>query len=201
MLRPRHLSGGQRQRAVIARALTVGADFLVLDEPTSFLDVSEQARVLQLLTDLQQQLHLTYLFISHNLDVVAYMSHRIGVMYQGRLVEVAPASTLLSRPLHPYAKALANAVLPPDPEVARQKQVPRLSARSRAGGCRYYPVCPQGQVRCTLADPELLEVQARHAVACYLAEGYEEVMSHGSQSGGGVAAAHPPGPRLHAADA
>ncbi len=199
--RPRHLSGGQRQRAVIARALALGPEFVILDEPTSFLDVSVQARILQLLKDLQCDLGLTYLFISHNLDLVAFMSDRVAVMYCGKIVEISPASVIFDRPLHPYTEVLVNSVLPPEPDQARQKQLPRLASRTATHGCHYYPVCPRGEKRCTDAEPPLLFLPSGRAVACFLAQGYEEVRIRGAGTRESALGTYPPDPRLRATDA
>jgi len=170
---PHEFSGGQRQRIAIARTLALRPKFMVLDEPTSALDVSVQAQILNLLKDLQRKYELTYLFISHNLGVVKYMSDRIAVMYLGKLVELAPAKKLFESPLHPYTKALLSSIPIPDPELAKSKERIRVSGEPPSPinpppGCRFHPRCPHTTERCRREEPVLKEVEKDHFVACWL---------------------------------
>ena len=165
---PHEFSGGQRQRISIARALSGNPDFLVCDEPTSALDVSVQAQILNLMTDLQEKLSLTYLFISHNLAVVSHIADRIGVMYLGRLVEVAAADELFSRPKHPYTRMLLDAV--PDLEMSGKQRTPVAgevpNPLSPPTGCAFHPRCPHANTRCRSERPESVASETA-TVACH----------------------------------
>jgi oligopeptide transport system ATP-binding protein len=168
---PNEFSGGQQQRIGIARALALQPKLLICDEPVSSLDVSVQAQILNLLRDLQDQFGLTYLFISHNIAVTAFISRRIGVMYLGKLVEVAPSRDILHAPLHPYTQALLKAIPLPDPQRKRAQraglgEIPSLVDRPE--GCRFHPRCPLAQAVCRQQTPELREVAPEHLVACHL---------------------------------
>ncbi len=168
---PHAFSGGQRQRIAIARALAGGPDFIVCDEPTSALDVSVQAQILNLMRELQDRQGLTYLFISHNLAVVRHMAAEVGVMYLGRLVEVAPAGALFSRPRHPYTRMLLDAV----PDLAMTSRVrPTVPGESPnplmpPPGCPFHPRCPLAIERCRSERPILRSV-GQGDVACHVAE-------------------------------
>ena len=169
---PHEFSGGQRQRIGIARALAVEPQFIVCDEPISALDVSIQAQVVNLLEELQQQLGLAYLFIAHDLAMVKHISHRIAVMYLGRIVELADADKLYDRPMHPYTLALLSAAPIPDPKVETTRQRILLegdppSPVNPPPGCRFQNRCSYVQERCRTEDPVLTPVENGHSVACH----------------------------------
>lgn len=169
---PHEFSGGQKQRIAIARALITNPDFVVLDEPTSALDVSVQAQILKLLQALQDELNLTYLFISHDISVIRYMSDTVAVMYVGKLVEWASKRQLFDNPLHPYTQALLSVVPIPDPKQRMRERkilsgdVP--SPKNPPPGCRFHPRCDRVLPECKIHEPPLIEVEDGHYVACHL---------------------------------
>jgi oligopeptide transport system ATP-binding protein len=169
---PHEFSGGQRQRIMIARAISVKPDFLVCDEPISALDVSIQAQIVNLLQTLQEQLHVAYLFITHDLRMVKHISHRIAVMYLGKIVELASRNALFDTPLHPYTLFLMSAVPIPNPKIERSKKRMILkgeppSPANPPSGCVFHPRCPIATDRCRTEVPEFKEYQTGHFVACH----------------------------------
>jgi oligopeptide transport system ATP-binding protein len=174
---PHEFSGGQRQRIGVARALSVGPKFIVADEPVSALDVSIQAQIINLLEDLQEQFGLTYLFIAHDLSVVRHISDRVGVMYLGRLMEVAERNEIYVNPVHPYTRALLSAVPIPDPVIDAQRERILLTGEvpsplNPPSGCVFHPRCPIANDDCQQHIPELREVGPNHWAACLRADGY-----------------------------
>lgn len=186
---PHEFSGGQRQRIGIAKALSLKPQFLVCDEPVSALDVSIQAQILNLLRELQHELHLTSLFVGHGLGAVNYVSDRIAVMYLGKLVELGPAEAVFHRPVHPYTKALISAVPDPDPDLARK---PRPLLQGEIGsstnppiGCRFHPRCPYAVEACRMEEPAMHAVAGEegHFAACPIMAGRAGAAPQATQQG------------------
>lgn len=170
---PHELSGGQKQRVAILRAILLKPKLVVLDEPTSSLDVSVQAQILELLKELQRLYNLTYVFISHDIAVVKYMSSRMAVMYLGKVIELGDSDSVFASPLHPYSLMLISSVPVPDPKISKTRQ--RLKPQGEPPspinpprGCRFHPRCPHATDTCRAREPLLEEVSPGHSVACWL---------------------------------
>ena len=170
---PHQISGGQRQRAVIARALITHPDLVVADEPIAMADVSVRSLLLDLMNQLKHELNLTYLFITHDLATAKYICDRIGVLYLGKMAEVAPLRELYSMPLHPYTQALLDAVPVPNPHERRTKPMPEgeiPNPIAPPSGCRFHPRCPFADQRCSQEEPAVRDLRPDHQVACHYAE-------------------------------
>lgn len=171
---PHEFSGGQRQRIGIARALAIHPQLIIADEPVSALDVSIQSQIINLLMDLQDKYKLSYLFIAHDLSVVKHISHRVGVMYLGQLMELAPKKELFGKPLHPYTQVLLSAIPKPDPDATRERIILKgdiPNAANLPSGCPFHTRCPKAEAVCKEVKPDYKEVAAEHFVACHLYTG------------------------------
>lgn len=170
---PHEFSGGQRQRIGIARALSTNPEFVLCDEPISALDVSIQAQVVNLLEDLQQEMGLAYLFIAHDLSMVRHISHRLGVMYLGKILEMGSSEEIYKHPAHPYTQALLDSILDPDPRLVRNKSIKALegdvpSPFNPPSGCKFVTRCKYAKEICHEAEPQMKEISPDHMVACHL---------------------------------
>jgi oligopeptide/dipeptide ABC transporter ATP-binding protein len=167
---PHEFSGGQCQRIAVARALSLNPKLLILDEPTSAIDVSVQAQILNLLQELQREFDLTYLFISHNLSVVQHISDRIAVMYLGKIVELSTSETVFGGALHPYTEALLSSTPIPDPDIKKKRIILKGGVPSPINpppGCNFHPRCPKVMPLCSQVEPELIDIGNGHLVACH----------------------------------
>ncbi len=172
---PHQISGGQRQRVVIARALVTKPDLVLADEPIAMADVSVRALLLDLMVHLKNEFNLTYLFITHDLATAKYICDRIGILYLGRLCEQGDLREVYAHPLHPYTRALMEAVPVPDPTARRTKQMPEgeiPNPINPPAGCRFHPRCPIAKEICSKEEPQLRELRSGHTVACHFAEKY-----------------------------
>ncbi len=168
---PHQLSGGQKQRVVFGRAIILEPEFVVTDEPVAMVDVSVRAQILELMKDLQDEYNLTYLFISHDLATSRHICDRIGIMYLGKIVEIADKDRIYEESLHPYAVGLIAAIPVPDPKAKKEETIPKgeiPSPINPPSGCRFHPRCPKVFTPCPVEEPELREVKKNHWVACHL---------------------------------
>ena len=169
-LYPHQLSGGQRQRVAMARSLILKPEFIVADEPVSMIDVSLRTTIIDLMLDLQRELELTYLFITHDLAIAKYISHSIAIMYLGKIVEMGEKQEIFTNPIHPYTQALLSAIPVPNPDRTRKTIELKgevSSAINIPRGCRFNPRCPYATEKCKQTEPELVEARRNHFVACY----------------------------------